>query len=111
MTTGGDDKDAIPREIRRIGEEWIKGELSDQEYFSRTRQLLTKMRSSSRDPVEHTHTAPVDESLHCSFCGKDQSKVAQLIAAPSPIFVCDSCVDLLTAIVAEERVRRARAMQ
>jgi hypothetical protein len=46
MTTGGDDKDAIVREVRRIGEEWIEGKLSDQEYFRRARQLL-----ESLDPV------------------------------------------------------------
>ena len=32
--------------------------------------------------------------LHCSFCGKSQHEVEQLIAGPGPL-ICDQCVDVL----------------
>ena len=37
--------------------------------------------------------------LHCSFCGKNQTQVAKLIAGPS-VFICDECVDLCNKIIA-----------
>jgi hypothetical protein len=33
-------------------------------------------------------------ALHCSFCGKSQHEVANLIAGPGLIFICDECVGL-----------------
>jgi ATP-dependent Clp protease ATP-binding subunit ClpX len=35
----------------------------------------------------------------CSFCGKSQSDVRQLIAGPGGIFICDECVGLCGAMV------------
>ena len=31
--------------------------------------------------------------LHCSFCGKDHTQVAKLIAGPG-VYICDACVGL-----------------
>ena len=39
--------------------------------------------------------------LHCSFCGKEQSKVKKLIAGPN-IYICNECVDLCNDILLEE---------
>jgi ATP-dependent Clp protease ATP-binding subunit ClpX len=39
--------------------------------------------------------------LHCSFCLKSQHEVAKLIAGPGFIFICDECVGLCEAIIAE----------
>ena len=39
--------------------------------------------------------------LHCSFCGKEQSKVKKLIAGPN-IYICNECVDLCNDILHEE---------
>jgi ATP-dependent Clp protease ATP-binding subunit ClpX len=39
-------------------------------------------------------------TLHCSFCGKSQHKVAKLIAGPRGVFICDECVGLCEKIVA-----------
>jgi hypothetical protein len=36
----------------------------------------------------------------CSFCGKSEGEVARLIAGPS-VFICNECVDLCAAILAE----------
>ena len=41
-------------------------------------------------------------TLRCSFCGKDQHAVAQLVAGPS-VLICDGCVDLCAEIVRAER--------
>jgi ATP-dependent Clp protease ATP-binding subunit ClpX len=38
----------------------------------------------------------------CSFCGKTQHEVKQLIAGPT-VFICDECVDLCADIIAEKR--------
>ena len=48
-------------------------------------------RESARDPTQ----------LHCSFCGKGQSEVANLIAGPA-VFICNECVDLCTQILRTE---------
>lgn len=44
--------------------------------------------------------------LKCSFCGKSQKQVAQLIAGPQ-IYICDECVNLCNEII-EERNAEAR---
>jgi ATP-dependent Clp protease ATP-binding subunit ClpX len=40
--------------------------------------------------------------LRCSFCGRDEHSVANLVAGPR-VLICDACVDLCAAIVAKER--------
>ena len=40
--------------------------------------------------------------LKCSFCGKSQKQVQQLIAGPQ-IYICDECVGLCNEII-EERM-------
>ncbi|MGD9607518.1 MAG: ClpX C4-type zinc finger protein, partial [Leucobacter sp.] len=40
--------------------------------------------------------------LKCSFCGKSQKQVQQLIAGPQ-IYICDECVGLCNEII-EERL-------
>ena len=49
-----------------------------------------------------------DGPLYCSFCGKSQHEVFRLIAGQAYVFICDECVDLCAAIVAEER-RQAKS--
>jgi hypothetical protein len=39
--------------------------------------------------------------LHCSFCLKSQYEVKKLIAGPGFIFICDECVALCDAIIAD----------
>ena len=43
--------------------------------------------------------------LKCSFCGKSQKQVAQLIAGPG-VYICDECVELCNEII-EERLAEA----
>ena len=38
----------------------------------------------------------------CSFCQKDRHKVANLIAGPENLRICDGCVALMCDIIAEE---------
>lgn len=38
----------------------------------------------------------------CSFCGRGQEEVQRLIAGPGTVFICDECVALCSAIIAEE---------
>ena len=40
--------------------------------------------------------------LKCSFCGKSQKQVQQLIAGPA-VYICDECVELWNEII-EERM-------
>ncbi len=42
-----------------------------------------------------------DDSLKCSFCGKEQKEVRKLIAGPT-VYICDECVNLCNEIMAEE---------
>ena len=43
--------------------------------------------------------------LKCSFCGKSQKQVQQLIAGPG-VYICDECVELCNEII-EERLAEA----
>ena len=43
------------------------------------------------------------ERLGCSFCGKDQNEVAELIAGPS-VFVCDECIDTCNQILSGKSI-------
>lgn len=45
-------------------------------------------------------TAKLD-ALTCSFCNKDQSEVAKLVAGPG-VYICNECVDLCNEIIAQE---------
>ena len=38
-------------------------------------------------------------ALCCSFCGKEQNEVRNLIAGPEAIFICNECVDLCVDII------------
>src|SRR4026209_1294752 len=42
-----------------------------------------------------------EKLLYCSFCGKSQHEVRQLIAGPS-VFICDECIELCNDIIREE---------
>ncbi len=41
------------------------------------------------------------DALCCSFCSKDKSAVAKLIAGPG-VYICDECVDLCNQILVEQ---------
>jgi hypothetical protein len=43
-------------------------------------------------------SASAEAALSCSFCGKVQSDVLQLIAGPQ-VFICNECVQLCVGIV------------
>jgi ATP-dependent Clp protease ATP-binding subunit ClpX len=45
----------------------------------------------------------------CSFCGRSQDEVQRLIAGPGTIFICDECVALCSAIIAEDPEQQAPA--
>ncbi len=45
----------------------------------------------------------------CSFCGRGQDEVQRLIAGPGTVFICDECVALCSAIIAEETEQQVSA--
>lgn len=56
---------------------------------------MSRTRNSGRDPYA------------CSFCGRGQDEVQRLIAGPGNVFICDECVALCSAIIAEESDQKA----
>jgi ATP-dependent Clp protease ATP-binding subunit ClpX len=50
------------------------------------------------------------ELLKCSFCGKSQKQVQQLIAGPQ-IYICDECVALCNEIIEERLAEHSSAEQ
>jgi hypothetical protein len=58
---------------------------------------------SKAKQAKHKNELGMAESdpFHCSFCLKSQHEVKKLIAGPGGIFICDECVALCDAIVAE----------
>jgi hypothetical protein len=61
--------------------------------------LMEELKAKGIEIVEDKASA--NSELTCSFCGKDQSKVLQLIAGPS-VFICNECVQLCVGIVATQ---------
>ena len=49
-----------------------------------------------------------EKELGCSFCGKPQSQVRRLIAGPG-VFICDSCIELCSSILADETPAAGRS--
>lgn len=48
-----------------------------------------------------------EKLLHCSFCGKSQREVAELIAAPNnEIYICNECIGLSKEIITEGRAQK-----
>jgi len=41
------------------------------------------------------------EVLKCTFCGKSQQEVGKLIAGPTPLCICDGCVELCNEVIAD----------
>ena len=54
------------------------------------------------------HDEPND-SLFCSFCGKNQKEVTKLIAGPA-VYICDECIQLCGEIIAEESEKNTDSM-
>ena len=47
-----------------------------------------------------------NNSLFCSFCGKEQTEVAKLIAGPA-VYICDECIRLCGEIIDEETEKKS----
>jgi hypothetical protein len=50
----------------------------------------------------------MSEPLYCSFCGKHQDNVADLIAGFAAL-ICDECVELCIDVIADNKHKRAVA--
>jgi ATP-dependent Clp protease ATP-binding subunit ClpX len=42
----------------------------------------------------------MERLLKCSFCGKGEKEVNQLVAGPG-VYICDGCVELCNQVIAE----------
>ena len=51
---------------------------------------------------------PKNDDIVCSFCGKAQSEVVQLIAGPG-VYICNECVGLCDQILHESMGEAARS--
>ena len=47
--------------------------------------------------------------LRCTFCGKQHTEVAKLIAGPG-IYICDECVNLCVGILAENTAAKTPSL-
>jgi hypothetical protein len=77
-----------PREMEPEHIEWLLGALSDA-------------------GIHITDNAAASPSLACSFCGKAQTEVVQLIAGPTG-FICNECVQLCVRVIAEDHPESLR---
>ena len=69
--------------------------------------LLQALRNEGIDVVEATNTSL---EMTCSFCGKSQAEVLQLIAGPSA-FICNECVQLSVGISAPSAEHEGAAFE
>ena len=63
-------------------------------------QLCSKLPAVVNDLIENNQDQKAG-TCYCSFCGKSQHEVQQLIAGPA-VFICGECVDLCSEIVQEK---------
>jgi ATP-dependent Clp protease ATP-binding subunit ClpX len=54
------------------------------------------------------HAKPAS-TLYCSFCFKSQHEVRKLIAGPANIFICDECVEICNAYIADRPPKVTRS--
>jgi len=52
----------------------------------------------------HDDEASNKKLFHCSFCGKPDRDVEQMIAGPD-VFICNVCVEICRDIIGESRMR------
>jgi hypothetical protein len=62
--------------------------------------------AQSPEPDRRTHDPVTKKVLSCSFCGKTQYEVKELIAGPPPVFVCDECVGLCNDVIDDQDFSR-----
>ena len=62
--------------------------------------------AQSPEPDRRTHDPVTKKVLSCSFCGKTQYEVKELIAGPPPLFVCDECVGLCNDVIDDQEFSR-----
>jgi hypothetical protein len=62
--------------------------------------------TQSPEPGPRVRDPRFKEVLACSFCGKTQHEVKELIAGPSRTFVCDECVELCNDIIDDNEFSR-----
>jgi hypothetical protein len=70
--------------------------------------VLAAKIEAERPPAPAPAEPEAKQALYCSFCGKSQYDVEQLIAGPA-VFICDACVGLCDGIVADQRLKRTLA--
>ena len=51
---------------------------------------------------------PRGRKLVCSFCGKNECEIKNLIAGPK-VYICDECIELGNGIIAQEHEREELA--
>ena len=46
---------------------------------------------------------------HCSFCGRTELEVHQLIAGPNGVYICDQCIEACEGLIAKYQPRDGEA--
>ena len=59
------------------------------------------MNHPKENPATPEEDNSIKKKLICSFCGKTQDDVTQLIAGPT-VYICNECVELCNEIIKEE---------
>lgn len=52
--------------------------------------------------------SPPASEKNCSFCGKEEGKVDKLIAGPSPVNICNECVNLCNQVISEDVIKQPK---
>lgn len=73
--------------------------VDDAATLERTTEDLPAQPPSGDDDDVTAERRPPD-STHCSFCGRQKSEVATLIAGPT-VHICNECVELCEDIIAD----------
>jgi ATP-dependent Clp protease ATP-binding subunit ClpX len=64
--------------------------------------ISKKTAAKARRRAERAIGRKLPKTVHCSFCGKPQHAVEKLVAGPRGVFICDKCVALCEAVIANK---------
>ena len=62
-----------------------------------------KATAAKHKPTAKARAPSSRKRIYCTFCRKDNTEVAKLVAGPG-VFICDGCVELCNRVLAEQPI-------
>ena len=76
--------------------------MSGTDYDRAKRELASAFKQYKKTLPGEVERIVKNGGFICSFCGKDQKSVKNLIGGKDRTFICDECIELCQEIISEE---------